>query len=141
MGALKACLWIHGLGCLLSVFTVFMPMTWFESLYAVLAGRPLPEGPEIAYAVRVASAMSAVLGGFYILLALRPLAYGPLVPFSGWAMVFLGVVCGIAGMASRIPTWWVLGDALWCLVFGVLIVVFWQQARLARAKTVPPAVA
>jgi hypothetical protein len=135
MGALKACLWIHGLGCLLSVFTVFMPMSWFESLYTAFVRQSLPEGPELAYAVRVTSGMSVVLGGFYVLLALRPMEYGVLVPFSGWAMVFLGVVCGVAGVAAGMPAWWALGDAVWCLVFGTLIVVFWQRARLTSAGT------
>ena len=44
MYALKICLWINGLGFLLSLITVFMPMRLLESFYATLLGQPLPGG-------------------------------------------------------------------------------------------------
>lgn len=136
MYALKTCLWIHGLGCLLSVITVFLPMSLFESLYATVLGRPFPDSQEIVYAVRLTSAMSVMLGGFFILLALRPVECGVLVPFAGWATVFLGVVCVIGGLELRMPLWWFLGDALWCLLFGSLIVIFSRQARPTAAAAI-----
>ncbi len=136
MRALKICLWIHGLGCLLSVFTVFLPMRLLESLYATLLGQPFPDAPEIVYAVRLMSATSVMLGGFFILLALHPAERGVLVPFAGWATVFLGVVCVIGGLEARMPLWWFLGDALWCLVLGILIVIFSRQARLTPAAVI-----
>jgi hypothetical protein len=139
MCALKVCLWIHGLGCLLSVFSVLLPMRLLESLYATLLRQPFPDAPEMVYAVRVTSAMSVMLGGFFILLALHPVECGVLVPFAGWASVFLGVVCVIGGLEAEMPFWWFLGDALWCLVLGVLIVLFWREARPTPANAMETA--
>jgi len=129
MYALKICLWINGLGFLLSLITAFMPMRLLESFYTTFLGQPLPDLPEIVYSVRLASAMAAMLGGFFIFLALHPVECGALVPFAGLATAFLGAVCVIGGLEAGMPLWWFLGDALWCLLFGILIVVFSRQAR------------
>jgi len=55
--------------------------------------------------------------------------YGVMVPFSGMAAVFVGVVCAIAGLLAAMPLWWFMGDSLSCLVLGVLVLVFWRQAK------------
>ena len=133
MYALKICLWINGLGFLLSLITAFMPMRLLDSFYTTLLGQPLPDLEEIVYAVRLASVMAAMLGGFFILLALRPVECGTLVPFAGLATAFLDAICVIGGLEAGMPPWWFLGDALWCLLFGILIVVFSQQVRPAPA--------
>jgi len=69
------------------------------------------------------------VGVFFVILALHPMKYGVLVPFSGLAAVFLGVVCAIAGLVVGMPVLWFLGDSVSCTVLGVLIVVFWRQAK------------
>jgi integral membrane sensor domain MASE1 len=68
-------------------------------------------------------------GYFFVILALHPMKYPVLEPFSGIAAVFLGVVCAISGSMVRMPAIWYLGDALSCVVLGVLILVFWQRAK------------
>jgi len=65
-----------------------------------------------------------------------PMKYGVMVPFSGLGAVFVGVVCAIAGLLSEMPLWWFMGDSLSCLVLGVLILVFWQQASRPQAKLI-----
>jgi len=129
MRALKICLWIAGVGCLLSVFGVFLPMSVFESIAKFFGIELLPDSPLLVYAVRLMSATYAVVGVFFIILALQPMKYGIMVPFSGVGAVFVGVVCAIAGLLTAMPLWWFLGDSLSCLVLGVLILVFWQQAK------------
>jgi hypothetical protein len=69
------------------------------------------------------------MGAFFVILALHPMKYGAMVPFSGLAAVFLGVVCGITGLAVGMSPPWFLGDSLSCLIVGVLILVFWRQAK------------
>ena len=64
-----------------------LPMKLLESLYGTFLGQPFPEGPEVVYAVRLMAAMAVAVGGLYVLLAMRPMDSGVLVPFSGWAMV------------------------------------------------------
>jgi hypothetical protein len=125
MRALKICLWIAGVGCLLSVFGMFLPMPVFESIAKFFGIELLPDSPLLVYAVRLMSATYAAVGVFFIILALQPMKYGVMVPFSGVGAVFVGVVCAIAGLLTAMPLWWFLGDSLSCLVLGVLILVFW----------------
>ena len=136
MRALKICLWIAGILCLLSVFGMFLPIRVVESLARAFGVElVLPDSPLFEYAVRVMSATYAAVGVYLVILALHPMKYAVLVPFTGLASVFLGVVCGITGLAVAMPPLWVLGDSLSCLVFGVLILVFWRQAKMAGSVT------
>ena len=125
MRALKICLWIAGVGCLLSVFGMFLPMSVFESIAKFFGIELLPDSPLLVYAFRLMSATYAAVGVFFIILALDPMKYGVMVPFSGVGAVFVGVVCAIAGLLTAMPLWGFLGDSLSCLVLGVLILVFW----------------
>lgn len=129
MLALKICLWIAGFACLLSVFGMFLPVSAWESITKFFGIESLPDSPQFMYAVRLMSGTYAAVGVFFIILALDPMKYGIMVPFSGLGAVFVGVVCAIAGLLAEMPLWWFLGDSLSCLVLGVLILVFWQQAK------------
>ncbi len=129
MRALKICLWIAGIGCLLSVFEMFLPMSWLESIAKFFGIESLPGLPLLVYLVRLMSGTYAAVGVFFIILALAPLKYGIMVPFSALGAVFIGVVCLIAGLLTAMPFWCFMGDSLSCLVLGVLILVFWQQAK------------
>ena len=132
MRALKICLWIAGILCLLSVFGMFLPVSAWESIAKFFGAESvhLPYSPLFVYVVRVVSAMSVATGVYLIILALHPMKYPVLIPFTGLAAVFLGVVCGITGLVAAMPTLWFLGDSLSCLVLGILILVFWQKAKV-----------
>ena len=129
MRALKICLWIAGIGCLLSVFGMFLPVGAIESFVQLFGEQSFPDSPVFLYALRLMSATYAAVGVFFVILALDPMKYGVMVPFSGLGAVLIGVVCAIVGLLEAIPLWWFLGDSLSCVVVGVLIFVFWQQAR------------
>ena len=129
MRALKICLWIAGFACLLSVFGMFLPVSAIESITKFFGIESLPDSPQFMYAVRLMSGTYAAVGVFFIILALDPMKYGVMVPFSGLGALFVGVVCAIAGLLSEMPLLWFMGDSLSCLVLGVLILVFWQQAK------------
>jgi hypothetical protein len=108
---------------------MFLPLSVLESLAKAIGGQPFPDSPLLVYAVRVISATYVGVGVFYVILALDPMKYPVMVPFSGLAAVFLGLVCGITGLAAALPPLWFLGDSLSCLVVGILILIFWQQVR------------
>ena len=130
MRALKICLWLTGILCLLSAVGVFLPLSIWEPIANAFGVQlELPDSPAIEYMVRLMLATYAGVGVFFIILALNPLKYGVMVPFSGVAAVVLGVVCGITGLAVAMPPLWFLGDSLSCLVLGVLILVFWRKAH------------
>ncbi|MCK4850803.1 MAG: hypothetical protein KAT11_05595 [Phycisphaerae bacterium] len=131
MRALKICLWIAGIGCLLSVFGMFLPISAWESIakYFGIESLHLPDSPLVEYALRLMSATYVAVGAYLVILALNPMKYGVIVPFTGLAAVFLGVVCAITGLAVGMSVLWFLGDSVSCAILGVLILVFWRQAN------------
>lgn len=130
MRALKICLWIAGILCLLSVFGIFLPVSSLESIAKVFGVESFPDSPLVLYVVRVMLATDVATGVYLIILALHPMKYPVLIPFTGLAAVFLGLVCGITGLIAAMPPMWFLGDFLGCLVLGILIVLFWQKAKV-----------
>ncbi len=134
MRGLKICLWVAGVGCLLSVFGIFLPVSAWESIVKLFGIEPLPDSPLFFYTARLMSATYAAVGVFFIILALRPVDYGVMVPFSGLAAVVLGAICAVTGFAVKMPNLWFLGDSLSCAVLGVLVLVFWRQVR-QQSKT------
>lgn len=134
MRGLKICLWLTGILWLLAVVGVFIPVSTWESMVEYFGIESLPDSPLFFYMGRVMSAMAAGTGVFFIILALRPMAYGIMVPFAGLCNVALGVVCGVTGFIEKMPNLWFLGDSLSCLVMGILILAFWQQAKKPKAE-------
>ena len=132
MRTLKFCLWIAAIGCLLSVFGIFLPLSMLESFANIFGTQAFPDSPLFVYMIRVSSAMAVAMGAFFVILALHPMKYPALVPFSGLASVFLGLVCGITGLVVGMSPLWFLGDSLSCLVLGVLILVFWRKAKASN---------
>lgn len=108
---------------------MFLPILAIESITRAFGIESLPDSPLLVYAFRLMSATYAAVGVFFVILALDPMKYEVMVPFSGLGAVFVGVVCAVAGLLAEIPLWWFMGDSLSCLVLGVLILVFWQQAK------------
>jgi hypothetical protein len=129
MRALKICLWIAGISCLLSLFGTVLPASSWQSIARYVGVESFPDAPQFIYAMRVGSATYVGVGVFFIILALAPLKYGVMVPFSALGAVLIGLVCAIAGLITKVPSWWFMGDSLSCLVLGVLILVFWQQVK------------
>jgi hypothetical protein len=134
MRRLKVCLWIAGVLCLLSLVGVVLPQSALGSMVSVFGGMELPDVPVFVYAVRVASATYAAIGVYLIILALNPLKYGVLVPFTGAAAVFLGVVCLVTGVAAHMPTVSYLVDSMASAVLGILFLVSWPAARAEGRK-------
>ena len=131
MRGLKICLWTAGVACLLSVFGMFLPISVLESIAKVfgIESLSLPDSPVFEYEARVMLATYVGVGVFFVILALDPMKYGVMVPFTGIAAVLLGVFCGITGLAVGMPVLWFLADSVSCTVLGILIVVFWRRAK------------
>ena len=137
MRGLKACLWIAGVLCVLAVVGLFLPMSALDRIAQVFGGVNLPEESLVNYGVRGISATFVAIGVFYIMLALDPERYGPMVPFSGAAAVFVGLSCGVAGAVEGLSVMVYLFDALGCTVVGLLILGFWNKCRQEEEATKP----
>jgi hypothetical protein len=134
MQGLKVCLWIAGVLCLLSVVGVFLPMSACQSIASAFGVESLPDTPVVMYFVRLMSATYAAIGVYFIILALNPMKYGLMVPFTGFVSVLIGLVCLVTGLVVGMPAKWFLGDSVPCIMLGALILVFRQ-----RVKTQPSA--
>ena len=134
MCGLKSCLWIAGTLCLLSLFGIFLPISALESItkFFGVESFQFPDTPMVKYVLRVVLAMDTLTGVYLIILALNPLKYPALIPFTGLAAIFIGLVCGITGYATAIPRFWFMGDAVGCLLVGILILVFWQKVKVRQ---------
>lgn len=131
MRALKICLWITGILCLLSVLGMFLSISTVGSILKVFGGEAIPDQPQCAYGIRVVSTSFVGVGIFFIILALHPMDYGVMVPFSGLFAAILGIICLITGIAVGMPVLWFLCDSLSCFIPGILIFVFWRRAKQA----------
>jgi len=128
MSGLKICLWIAGIGCLLSVFVMFfLPVSTWASVTKFFGVESLPDLPLFLYTARRMSSVCAALGVFFIILARNPMKYGAMVPFSGLAVVFVGMVCWVTGLVVEMPPRWILADSMSCVVLGTLIFAFWRR--------------
>ena len=131
MRALKICFWIAAILCLLSVGGMFLPVSAWESFLRFFGHESfdLPDSPLAEYVIRVGSATYIAIGVYLIILALHPMKYPVLIPFTGLASIFIGAVCGITGLMTAMPHLWFLGDTLGCLAFGILTLMFWKKAK------------
>jgi len=112
MRALKLCLWITGILCLLSVLGIFLPLSAWQSIATAFGIESLPDSSLFVYMIRLISATYAAAGLFYIILARWPMKYQVLIPFSALAAVFVGMTCAITGLTVAMPVLWFLGDSV-----------------------------
>jgi hypothetical protein len=136
MALLKISLWVTGIACLLSVPGIFMPVSSWQPVTEFFGIETLPDSPLFVYMARLMCATYAGTGIYFIILALRPVKHGVLVPFSGLVCVLLGVFCWMTGKETAMPAKWYLSDSLSALILGVLILLFWLTAKKPKAKSV-----
>jgi hypothetical protein len=130
MRGLKICLWITGISCLLAVFGMFLPISVCQNVAKIFGVEAMFRySPVFSYALRTVAATYVGIGVFFVILAIAPMKYGVLVPFSAIAAFFLGLFCAIAGLATEMPTLWFMSDALTCMILGILIFMFWRQTK------------
>ena len=135
MRGLKGCLWIAGIASLLSVCVMFfMPLSAWETIAKYFGVEALPDSPMFVYVARLTSAMWTMIGVFFIILATNPVKYEAMIPFSGLAMVFLGMVCWVTGLVMGMPSRLVLSDSLSSIVLGTLIFALWNKAKKLQKK-------
>jgi VIT1/CCC1 family predicted Fe2+/Mn2+ transporter len=101
----------------------------WESIAKYFGVEAIPDSPMFVYVARLTSAMWTIIGVFFIILAMNPAKYEAMIPFAGLAMVFLGMVCWVTGLAMGMPLRLVLSDALSSIVLGTLIFALWNRAK------------
>jgi hypothetical protein len=125
MKALRIALGAASFVCFSGLIGVFVPMSHIARLAVRYGGAGTAPGPEFEYLFRLTAAVMAGCGAFYGILAWNPRAHGSLVPVSGGAILFVGLVLLVAGLSAGMITWVVLSDFLSCALVGAAILVTW----------------
>lgn len=130
MCGLKICLWVAGVLCVFSAAGMLVPVSTWESVAEFFGAEELfdLDTPVAEYMVRLMLATYTAIGVFLIILAMDPLKYGVMVPFTGVAALVLGLICAVTGLLVGMPAKWFLSDSVPCVVLGVAILGFWQKA-------------
>ncbi len=129
MRPLKICLWAIGVLYALAVLGLFMRFSTIESVASVFGSPEFPDSPLFRYTLRTLCGVCLAMGVYHVILALNPMKYGVLVPFTGLASIFVGAMCLTWGVKVRLSAPVYIGDFLLLELFGALIIVFWRRAR------------
>ncbi len=127
MSGLKIVLWLTGVICLCGFIGIILPWSIIAKLASIsnwdVSGF---QGCE-KYVVRIAMAAFGMIGVFFLILARDPLKYGIMLSLAGYGLLVFGLICLVWGIYYRLtgfPWWSWLGDVLFCLITGGLIVYF-----------------
>ena len=114
---------LTALGCLLSVFAVFLPHAWMAWTHEWLGLGEFPPGPVIDYLARSVAFFYAAAGAILWLAAMDVRRYGPLIRLLALAGIAFGIVITASNVIAGMPRWWQVGEAL--SLFPMCIVVLW----------------
>ncbi len=117
-----------------SVFGVFLAWPAAEEALQGLGARPIGYDRMLDYWLRMASGAFALVGVWYLVLALRPQRYAAAIPWFGGLMVVEGVILLVHGIRLSLPPFPFWCDTLACLVGGGAILGLARHAHPAPAS-------
>jgi hypothetical protein len=101
---------IAGVGSLLALVPVFMPLSWMAATHRWLGLEEMPAAPVVEYLARSVSAFYALVGALFLVLASDLCRYRPLVQFLGVAFTLLVPVFLFIDLAAGMPWWWTAAE-------------------------------
>jgi len=123
MKSLKIALWISALACLAAVPFIVLPWEIIEDIMMGFGLNPLPDVPMVIYLIRIFSGVSGLIGIFFIMLAKNPLGYGAMLNLAAYGLIGFGFLVLILGLNLKIPLTVFVGDAVFGIIFGVVIAI------------------
>jgi hypothetical protein len=129
--ALMILLRFVGVTGLFALVAVVMPYSWMIETHRWLGLGDMPTSPIVEYLARSVSALDALLGALFLMLASDLERYRPLVRFMGLAFALMSVVLLGVDLAARMPWWWTASEGPGGVVFGALLFVL---ARPTHSK-------
>jgi hypothetical protein len=112
---------IVGVGGLLALVPVVMPLSWMTATHRWLGLGEMPVAPVVEYLARDLSAFYALFGALCLVVASDLERYRALVRFLGAAFAFLGVVFTGVDWAAGMPWWWTVIEGPPAVPFGALL--------------------
>lgn len=138
MNYLKTTLWISAIGFLLAAPFIVLPWGIVENIFLMFGAGAISGEPITVYLFRIICGMAVLMGLFFVMLARNPLQYVPLVKLGGYGLMLFGLFSLLAGLSSTMPLKLYIGDVLFGLVFGVIIILLVAKVSKPEGKITFP---
>lgn len=112
----------------ISVVGVFAPWTTANDLLTGLGARPIAYDPMLDYWLRMASGAFALIGCFYLKVALSPRCFPKVIFYLGALMVIEGAILLVHGVRLHLPPFPFYCDTAFCLLAGGGIIALREEA-------------
>src|SRR5579872_5358824 len=124
---------VIGVGGLLAIGGVLMPISWMTSTHRWLGLGEMPAGPAVEYLARSISAFYAMFGALCLVLSGDLERNRPVVRSLGALSALMGVIFIGVDVTAGMPGWWTITEGPPTIAFGVL--VFFLARDSNRGKT------
>jgi hypothetical protein len=127
---------------LLRLFLVFAALGWGMSVLGVFAtwpqsteiaqwlgAKPVAYDPMLDYWLRMVSGAFALVGVWYLTLALWPRKFAVAIPFFGWVMIWEGVILLAHGLRLGLAPFPFYADVGASFLSGAGILIFAKTAK------------
>ena len=126
---------VTGMTMMVAVVAVFMPRAWMAWAHEWLRMGEFPAGPTIEYLARALSAMYAIAGGLLWLAAADIRRYAAVITYMALVIPAMAVVILVYGLRMGLPAYWVLGDVVSAVLWGVATLAFQRAAKSGPVGT------
>jgi len=133
MTGIKITLWILAISFLMGFVCMLFPWKIINQIYEIAGELPIPRTAPVEYSIRVTCGMVGVIGIYFLILATDPAKYKTLVFFSSFALIGIGLLCIVTGLLVNISIIIVLGDGLFGLILGMIMLLLSLGKLRAKA--------
>ena len=128
MKGLKILLWICAISCLLGFICAALPWQVLTTFYHWTGLQPPTAEPTTVFLSRLFLVIIGWMGIFFVILARNPIGYGAMLLLAAYGLICFGIFYLVGGSRYGIPVWYYAQKAIFCVVFGVLILIFRKKA-------------
>ncbi|HET7625122.1 MAG TPA: hypothetical protein VFM25_07645 [Verrucomicrobiae bacterium] len=112
-----------------SAIGIFISWSKAEKFLEGLGANPIAYDPMLDYWLRMAAGIFAMLGAWYLILAIWPEKFRAAIPWFGSLILVEGFILLIHGLRLSLPPFPFYSDVLACLIAGTGILVFSRDLK------------
>lgn len=128
---------MNGVVTLCALPAVFMPTSTMNQFHHGMGLGELPRGPIVEYLTRSLSAFYVAFGVFTLALTRDLKRNGPLISCWGCTMLGFGAVLLWVDLAAKMPVFWTVGEFVYLMLVGSLVLALQYWENSAKAQTHP----
>ena len=114
-----------------TVVGVFASWSQVNGIAQGMGAKTIAYDPMLDYWLRMISGAFALIGLWYLALALWPRKFAVAIPWFGWIMVVEGVILLVSGLRLKLEPFPFYGDVSACFLGGAGIIYFARAAKPA----------